>query len=34
MCLRLLAAGYAVTAFDLDRDALGKVIAAGAAAAS
>ncbi|WP_271024084.1 NAD(P)-dependent oxidoreductase [Rhizobium sp. RCAM05973] len=32
MCLRLLAAGYPVTAFDLNQDALGKAVAAGAKA--
>jgi 3-hydroxyisobutyrate dehydrogenase-like beta-hydroxyacid dehydrogenase len=34
MCLRLLAAGYPVTAFDLNQDALGKAVAAGAKASS
>ncbi|MER9262532.1 NAD(P)-dependent oxidoreductase [Mesorhizobium sp. M0619] len=34
MCLRLLAAGHSVIAFDLNRDALDKVVAGGAKAAS
>lgn len=34
MCLRLLAAGYPVTAFDLNQEALGKTVAAGAKASS
>ena len=34
MCLRLLAAGYPVTAFDLNQDALDKAVAAGAKASS
>ena len=34
MCLRLLAAGYPVTAFDLNQEALGKAVAAGAKASS
>jgi 3-hydroxyisobutyrate dehydrogenase-like beta-hydroxyacid dehydrogenase len=34
MCLRLLAAGYPVTAFDLNQVALGKAVAAGAKASS
>lgn len=34
MCLRLLGAGYDVTAFDLNKDALDKVTAAGATAAA
>lgn len=34
MCLRLLAAGYPATAFDLNQDALDKAVAAGAKASS
>ncbi|AVA21341.1 NAD(P)-dependent oxidoreductase [Rhizobium sp. NXC24] len=34
MCLRLLAAGYPVTAFDLNAEALGRATAAGAVAAT
>ncbi|ESX98797.1 hypothetical protein X753_31115 [Mesorhizobium sp. LNJC399B00] len=34
MCLRLLAAGHSVIAFDLNQDALDKVVAGGAKAAS
>ena len=33
MCLRLVAAGYSVTAFDLNQDALGRVVSAGSTAA-
>ena len=34
MALRLIAAGYPVTAFDLSQEALGKIVAAGATAAT